>query len=105
MKVSRGWHVVMLLAWSAGSGCTALREIPRSDYVARAQNRPIRVVTREGRDYEFDGAKIEADTQRISEVRVEFQRAMAAYPHIDSDRMRGPSDWDRECQESRRLNR
>lgn len=62
MKVSRGWHVVMLLAWSAGSGCTALREIPRSDYVARAQNRPIRVVTREGRDYEFDGAKIEADT-------------------------------------------
>ena len=27
------------------------------------------------------------------------------YPHIDSDRHRGPSDWDRECQESRRLNR
>ena len=27
------------------------------------------------------------------------------YPHIDSDRYRGPSDWDRECQESRRLNR
>ena len=26
-------------------------------------------------------------------------------PHIDSDRYRGPSDWDRECQESRRLNR
>lgn len=26
-------------------------------------------------------------------------------PHIDSDRMRGPSDWDRECQESGRLNR
>jgi len=25
--------------------------------------------------------------------------------HIDSDRLRGPSDWDRECQESRRLNR
>jgi hypothetical protein len=25
--------------------------------------------------------------------------------HIDSDRHRGPSDWDRECQESRRLNR
>lgn len=28
------------------------------------------------------------------------------YPqHIDSDRHRGPSDWSRECQESRRLNR
>jgi hypothetical protein len=25
--------------------------------------------------------------------------------HIDADRTRGPSDWDRECQESRRLNR
>lgn len=62
MKVSRGWHVVMLFAWSAGSGCTALREIPRPDYVARAQNRPIRVVTHEGKSYEFDSAKIEADT-------------------------------------------
>jgi hypothetical protein len=62
MKVSRGWQVVMLLAWGAGSGCTALREIPRPDYVARAQDRPIRVVTREGRQLEFDSAKIEADT-------------------------------------------
>lgn len=30
---------------------------------------------------------------------------VAAARHIDSDRHRGPSDWDRECQESRRLNR
>jgi len=62
MKVRRGWHVVMLLAWVAGSGCTALREIPRSDYAARAQDRPVRVVTREGLNYELDAAKIEADT-------------------------------------------
>ena len=62
LKVRRGWHVVMLLAWVAGSGCTALREIPRSDYVARAQDRPLRVVTREGLSYELDGGKIEADT-------------------------------------------
>ncbi|CAN5951035.1 unnamed protein product [Sphagnum jensenii] len=26
-------------------------------------------------------------------------------PHIDSDRMIGPTDWDRECQESGRLNK
>lgn len=26
-------------------------------------------------------------------------------PHIDSDRTLGPTDWDRECQESKRLNR
>jgi hypothetical protein len=25
--------------------------------------------------------------------------------HIDSDRMRGKTDWDRECQESGRLNK
>jgi len=62
MKVRRGWHVVMLLAWVAGSGCTALREIPHSDYAARAQDRPVRVVTREGLNYELDAAKIEADT-------------------------------------------
>ena len=62
MKVSRGWHVVILLAWGAGSGCTALREIPRSDYVERAQNRPIKVVMQAGQKYEFDSARIEADT-------------------------------------------
>jgi hypothetical protein len=62
MRVRRVWHVVMLLAWVAGSGCTALREIPRSDYAARAQNRPIRVLTREVLSYELDAAKVEADT-------------------------------------------
>ena len=56
--------------------------------------------------YQESIAKIEADTKRIRDVRLEFEQAMAALPpHIDSDRMRGPSDWDRECQESRRLNR
>jgi hypothetical protein len=62
MKAHRGWHVVMLLAWVAGSGCTALREIPRSEYAARAQDRPIRVLTREGLNYDLDEAKVEADT-------------------------------------------
>jgi hypothetical protein len=56
--------------------------------------------------YQEEIAKIEADTKRIREVRLEFETAMRVYtPHIDADRMRGPSDWDRECQESRRLNR
>lgn len=62
MKVSRGWHVLVLLAWSMGTGCTALREIPRAEYVERAQDRPIRVVTREGLSFELDAAKVEADT-------------------------------------------
>ena len=33
------------------------------------------------------------------------QDTKSPVPHIDSDRRRGPSDWDRECQESGRLNR
>lgn len=54
-------------------------------------------------------AKIEADAKQIRD------NAMAVFnpdinrssiqPYIDSDRLRGKSDWDRECQESRRLNR
>jgi hypothetical protein len=36
------------------------------------------------------------------------QSSIQPYPlvqHIDADRTRGASDWDRECQESGRLNR
>jgi hypothetical protein len=86
MKVHRGWHVLMLLAWVAGSGCTALREIPRSDYAARAQNRPIQVVTREGLNYELDEAKIEADTL------VGYRRRDVQGPIDEFDTLRLPLD-------------
>jgi hypothetical protein len=86
MKVRRGWHVVMLLAWVAGSGCTALREIPRSDYVARAQDRPIRVLTRKGLSYELDEAKIEADTL------VGYRRRDVQGPIDEFDTVRLPLD-------------
>ena len=86
MKVRRGWHVVMLLAWVAGAGCTALREIPRSDYAARAQDRPIRVVTREGLNYELDAAKVEADTL------VGYRRRDVQGPIDEFDTVRLPLD-------------
>jgi hypothetical protein len=86
MKVRRGWQVVMMLAWVAGSGCTALREIPRSDYVARAQDRPIRVLTREGLSYELDEAKIEADTL------VGYRRRDVQGPIDEFDTLRLPLD-------------
>jgi hypothetical protein len=86
MKVSRGWHVVMLLAWCTGAGCTALREIPRSEYVARAQDRPIRVVTREGLSYELDRAKVEADTL------VGYRRRDVEGPIDEFDTLRVPLD-------------
>jgi len=86
MKVSRGWHVLVLLAWSMGSGCTSLREIPRSDYAARAQDRPIRVVTREGLNYELDAAKVEADTL------VGYRRRDVQGPIDEFDTVRLPLD-------------
>ena len=86
LKVHRGWHVVMLLAWVAGSGCTALREIPRLDYAARAQDRPIRVLTREGLSYELDEAKIEADTL------VGYRRRDVQGPIDEFDTLRLPLD-------------
>jgi hypothetical protein len=86
MRVSRGWHVLVLLAWVAGSGCTALREIPRSEYAARAQDRPIRVVTREGLSYELDAAKVEADTL------VGYRRRDVQGPIDEFDTIRLPLD-------------
>lgn len=86
MRVSRGWHVLMLLAWTAGSGCTALREIPRTEYVARVKSRPVRVVTREGLSYELDAAKIEADTL------VGYRRRDVEGPIEEFDTLRLPLD-------------
>ena len=86
MKMSRGWHVLVLLAWSMGMGCTALREIPRADYVEHAQDRPIRVVTHEGLSYELDGGKIEADTL------VGYRRRDVEGPIDEFDTLRLPLD-------------
>lgn len=86
MKLSRGWHVLVLLAWSMGTGCTALREIPRAEYVERVQGRPIRVVTRAGLGYELDAAKVEADTL------VGYRRRDVQGPIDEFDTLRLPLD-------------
>ena len=62
MRRSRGGRVAVLALWLAGGGCTALREIPRAEYVERVADRPVRVVTRGGADFEFDSARIESDS-------------------------------------------
>jgi hypothetical protein len=49
-----------LMLWS--TGCTTLREIPRSQYAARPERRDVRVVTTEGLRFEFDYALIRADS-------------------------------------------
>jgi hypothetical protein len=62
MKVNRGWRLGMLAIWVSGAGCTALREIPRRDYVAHVGERPVRVVTSRGDDFDLESTRIEADS-------------------------------------------
>ena len=53
-------------------------------------------------------ARLEEDTQRIRNARLEFESAMndiLKHPHIDGDRTIGLSAWEQECDESARLNR
>lgn len=62
MRLSRGWHLGVLAVWVAGTGCTALREIPRRDYVERVADRPVHVVTSRGDGFDLDSARIDADS-------------------------------------------
>ena len=58
-----GWkRVPLILAWLAGAGCTALKEIPRSDFASRPQRQHVRVRTEDGLVYEFDYARVADDT-------------------------------------------
>ncbi len=58
----RALRVGLGLLWLAGSGCTALREVPRDQLGARAERKDVRLVTRDGRVYEFDFIRIGGDT-------------------------------------------
>jgi len=44
------------------TGCTSLREIPRSDYTALAERKNVRLWTQEGLEYEFDFVRVENDS-------------------------------------------
>ena len=76
MRFHRGLRVAACVLWFTGSGCTALREIPRGEYAAQPQRDHVRVVTRDGLLYEFDYATFGADSvvgfkRREVESRVE----------------------------------
>lgn len=62
MRVSRVRASAMLTAWMLASGCTTMREIPRSDYGQIPDDRNVRVETREGLVYDFDYATIAGDS-------------------------------------------
>lgn len=55
-------HLTAWALWLAGSGCTALREIPPGEYGIRAERRDVRLVTRAGLKFEFDVVHVEGDT-------------------------------------------
>lgn len=57
----RGVAPLALAAWVAG-GCTSLREIPRGDYAARPERHDVRVEMQDGRVFELDLMKVDADT-------------------------------------------
>jgi hypothetical protein len=62
MRFHRGLRVAAFLLWLSGSGCTALREIPRGEYAAQPQRDHVRIVTRDGLLYEFDYATFQGDS-------------------------------------------
>ena len=45
-----------------GSGCTSLREIPRSEYASQPERKDVRIRTVDGLVYEFDYVQIERDS-------------------------------------------
>ena len=62
MRASGWLRWGMVLSWLAGSGCSSLREIPRSQYADHEQRRDVRVETGDGRVFEFDEVSVEGDT-------------------------------------------
>lgn len=61
-KRHRAAAVLALTTWLAGSGCTTLREIPRSEYGQLAEQKPVQLLTTDSLEYEFDFARISGDS-------------------------------------------
>lgn len=62
MRASGWLRWGMVLSWLAGSGCSTLREIPRSEYGEREERRDVRVEMSDGRVFEFDQVHVDGDT-------------------------------------------
>jgi len=71
--MSKGARLAVLVVWLASGGCTAMRELPRADYGARAERKGVRVETREGLVYEFDTATFDPDSLTGYRLRTEVE--------------------------------
>ena len=58
-RTGRGLVVLLLLA---ANGCTAMREVPRSEYAAQEDRRDVVVETVDGERVEFESIKVQGDT-------------------------------------------
>lgn len=52
----------LLILSALGTGCTSLREVPRSEYASESERKHVRLVTRDGLTYEFDYVTVSGDT-------------------------------------------
>lgn len=73
MRGSRGLRAAVLVAWVTASGCSTMRELPRSDYAAVPERKGVRVETREGLVYEFDSATFDPDSLTGYRVRTDLE--------------------------------
>ena len=62
MSSFRALLAACALALLSATGCTTLREIPRSEYAVEPERKNIRLVTSSGLEYEFDFARFSADS-------------------------------------------
>ena len=98
MKISRAACIAASGLWLLGTGCTALREIPRGEYAALPERKDVRIHTRDGLVYEFDYARILSDSlvgfrRRDVEGSLEdFASHRVALEDIDQLSVRGV-DW------------
>ena len=100
MHRSRALRATCAVACLFATGCTSLREIPRSEYTSRADRRNVRLVTRDGLEYEFDYAHVDGDSlvgYRRREIEGPFDDfAVLKLPLEDVTRMAARTvDWRR----------
>jgi hypothetical protein len=62
MFCDRPWRTLAALLCLMACGCSVARELPRSEYAAQPERHNVKVETRTGEKYEFDRARIAADS-------------------------------------------
>lgn len=62
MRHHHGLRALTCVLCLLATGCTTLREVPRSQYSTRAEREHVRIVTSDGLIYEFDYARFSADS-------------------------------------------